>query len=157
MITIDGKKLKFPEDTKGKVVVIDFWATWCNPCRASLPHFKKIWQKYQGKDVLFISDSGDTLKEGESLSDLQQRIKKFTSENGYNWTQAASGSFVPSGVKYGVGSIPHVMVIDKNGRINTYQARAQEERAIEKALKVPIETEIQTGEIRKQDALHPKK
>ncbi|HUU60449.1 MAG TPA: TlpA disulfide reductase family protein, partial [Phycisphaerae bacterium] len=59
LATIDGKKLSLPKDLAGKVVVIDFWATWCGPCVAEIPHMKKVYAEYKPKGVEFVGISLD--------------------------------------------------------------------------------------------------
>jgi len=134
---LDGKAIRLPDDTAGKVVVIDFWATWCAPCRQSMPHFKKVWQQYKDQDVLFISEACDSVKENgkESLGKAREKVKAFLADKDYGWLHCASGSFSPVGVAYGLRGIPHVMIIGRDGRIATWQARGQEVEAIQKALK----------------------
>ncbi len=57
----NGKPLSL-QQYRGKVVVLDFWATWCGPCRRVLPHFKGLWDKYKSKDVVFIGISLDKVR-----------------------------------------------------------------------------------------------
>jgi Thiol-disulfide isomerase and thioredoxins len=63
LVDTKGKKVKL-SDFKGKVIYIDFWATWCGPCKQELPHYSKLIEKFKGnKDIVFISISMDDTKE----------------------------------------------------------------------------------------------
>src|SRR5260221_494161 len=60
LTTFDGKTVRL-SDLKGKVVVLNFWATWCGPCRAEAPQLQALWQKYKDRGVLFLGvDQADT-------------------------------------------------------------------------------------------------
>lgn len=135
MSTLDGKKLSFPADTKGKVVLLDFWATWCGPCKASMPHIKQVYEKYQGKDVLVVGVCCDAVAQGEAIETNKKKVVDFLKQNQYVWTQAYSGEWPKSAIKYGIAGIPTVFLLDKEGKIVTAQARGQEERLIDEALK----------------------
>ena len=56
--TLDGQRVSL-DDLQGKVVLIDFWATWCGPCREALPHVRQIAQKFQGQPLVVLSVSLD--------------------------------------------------------------------------------------------------
>ena len=56
--TMDGQHISL-DDLQGKVVLMDFWATWCGPCREALPHIQKIAQKFQGQPLVILSVSLD--------------------------------------------------------------------------------------------------
>lgn len=121
-------KMYGPESFKGKVLLIDFWASWCGPCRAEIPHLKKVYEKYSRNDVEFLSVSID---KGES------EWKKALSQENMPWTQVLapkSGSEV-SGL-YQFSGIPFLVIIDKEGRISSKFIRGEEEitKAIDKAL-----------------------
>lgn len=124
----NGKSLSL-QQYRGKVVVLDFWATWCGPCRRALPHFKELWEKYKSKDVVFI---------GVSLDKDLNKWKQFIKDENMSWLHVADGKFWENAVaqQYGVESIPSVWVLDKSGVIqgkNLYGSSV--ESSIEQALK----------------------
>lgn len=137
MTTLDGKKLNFPADTKDKVVVLDFWATWCGPCIASMPHIKKLTEEFKGQDVLIIGVSCDKPSAKETPEQNKTKVADFISNKGYDWTQTYAGKWPDSAVKYGVTSIPTVFVIGKDGRVVSANARGREAAVIQKALTTP--------------------
>ena len=129
---LDGSKLKLPDDLKGKVLVIDFWATWCPPCVEEVPHMKEVHEKYQAKGVEFVGISLDTSKE---------KLEAFIKTNGLNWTQTFSGKGWddPTAKKYGVTGIPSIWVVGVDGKVVSDNARNDLERTIEKALEAAKE------------------
>ena len=137
MTTLDGKKLAFPADTKGKVVLLDFWATWCGPCVASMPHIKEVHEKYKGQDVMIIGVSCDAPMQKETPEQNKAKVVAFLSGKGYDWTQTWAGEWPKSAVKYGVSRIPTVFILGKDGRILSTTARGQEDALIQKALAAP--------------------
>ena len=103
-----GKKIT-PADYKGKVLVLDFWASWCGPCRQEIPHLKEYYEQLKGKDVAFLSVSIDAKKE---------QWEKAMKEENMPWDQAT----VPNAGKevmelYQFSGIPFILVIDKEGNI----------------------------------------
>ena len=84
---IDGSTVSM-KNLKGKVVVIDFWATWCGPCVAEMPKMKELYAKYRDQGVEFIGVSLDQPKEQGGLDSL----KKFVKENGIEWPQYYQGN-----------------------------------------------------------------
>lgn len=122
-----GKEIEL-KDFRGKVVLIDFWATWCGPCRAELPHVKKVYKKYHDKGFEIISISLD-----ESID----TCKKYAKENDLKWHHIADGKGwnAELGRKYGIRAIPAAFVLDREGKVITGKARgARLDRAIEKGL-----------------------
>jgi thiol-disulfide isomerase/thioredoxin len=106
-----GGKTKL-EDLRGKYVYIDVWATWCGPCRAEIPHLKKVEEKYHGKNIEFVSISVDVDKDHEKwqkfVTDKQLGgIQLFADKN---WTS----DFIKA---FGINSIPRFLLIDPNGKV----------------------------------------
>lgn len=104
--TTDGQRVSL-DDFKGKVVLIDFWATWCGPCREALPHMKDIAKKFQGQPLVILS---------VSLDDNEDKWKEFVSKNGMTWLQYRDGGFTgPISTLFEVRAIPHTFSIDVDG------------------------------------------
>jgi peroxiredoxin len=105
--TLDGKTVSIAS-LKGKVVLLDFWATWCGPCRKALPELKELSQKNTGKPLVVVSVSADQDRKA---------LEEFVRANGMNWLQAWDAKGQVIGGVFGVNSLPSYVVIDAEGRI----------------------------------------
>src|SRR5438270_8474493 len=105
--TVDGKMINFPDDYKGKVVLLDFWATWCPPCRAELPRVVAAYNQYHGKGFEVVSVSLDRPMKGPALLE-------FVKANGMTWPQIYDGLHWKAAVaqQYGVRAIPAPILVD---------------------------------------------
>lgn len=104
---LDGKPLAFPTAYKGKVVMLDFWATWCGPCMGEVPNIVKVYNQThgQGFEILGISlDDADTFK----------NIAPVTKDKGMTWNQIADKQGWKAAIaqKYFIDSIPHAFLVD---------------------------------------------
>ena len=107
--TPDGKKKLGPQDFKGKILVLDFWASWCGPCRAEIPHLKEAYKEYSNKGVAFFSVSIDK-------DDAAWR--KAMKEENMPWAQAQAPKAGKDVMKqYQFSGIPYILVLDKEGKI----------------------------------------
>jgi thiol-disulfide isomerase/thioredoxin len=113
---------------KGKVVVIDFWATWCGPCIAEMPKMKKLYAEYKDKGVEFIGVSLDQPKEKGGLD----KLKEYVAKNGIEWPQYYQGNYWQSefSSSWEVHAIPCVFLIDADGNLASTQARGKLEQLI---------------------------
>lgn len=107
----------------GKVVVIDFWATWCGPCVAELPEMKALYARYHNRGVDFVGVSLDKPKELGGLDSL----KKLIREQQIDWPQYYQGDGWDSKFSSacGIHEIPAVFVIDKQGKLYSTDARGK--------------------------------
>lgn len=104
--TLDGSRVSL-DDLAGKVVLLDFWATWCEPCREALPHLRDIAKKFQGQPLVILS---------VSLDADEQKWKDFIVKNEMTWLQYRDGGFTGSIAKlFSVTAIPHTFTIDADG------------------------------------------
>ena len=107
--TPDGKKKLGPQDFKGKILVLDFWASWCGPCRAEIPHLKEAYKEYSNKGVAFFSVSIDK-------DDAAWR--KAMKEENMPWAQAQAPKAGKDVMKqYQFSGIPYILVLDEEGKI----------------------------------------
>ena len=107
---MDGKTMSL-SSLKGKVVLIDFWASWCGPCRKSNPHLVKFYKKYHQNGLEII---------GVSIDDNAEAWKEAVQKDKLAWIQLNDNkSWSASSSSYGVDAIPSSFLIDKKGIIHS--------------------------------------
>lgn len=109
----DGKPFKL-SDYKGKIVVLDFWATWCGPCMALVPHEIKLCKRLEGKPFAMVGVDFDATRE---------ELKKGEKDNGITWRSFYDGRQGPIGEKWRIQAIPAIYVLDAKGVIRYKDVR----------------------------------
>jgi thiol-disulfide isomerase/thioredoxin len=109
LTNLEGEPLHL-EDFRGQVVLVDFWATWCPPCRAALPDLKELYAEYHDEGFEII---------GLSLDQSQERLEKFLEREEMAWPQFFDGKVWESPLvdEYGVLAIPTTFLLDREGKI----------------------------------------
>lgn len=107
------------KEVKSNYILLDFWASWCGPCRMESPTLVRLYKEYQEKGFTIIS---------VSIDDEQSKWLKAIKKDHYTWTNVSDlkGWQSPSAVLYGVTSIPASFLLDKEGRIIAKNLRGQE-------------------------------
>jgi len=121
---MNGKNVKL-SNYRGKVVLLDFWATWCPPCRAAIPGIEKLHEAYKEKGLVVL---GVSLDEGGWDS-----VKSFITDYGITYTILKGTDDVAA--NYQVRTIPMLLILDKNGRISKRYLGFGNEEDLEKEIK----------------------
>lgn len=139
--TVEGKAFDL-KSLKGKVVLVDFWATWCGPCMAELPTLKDCYAKYRERGFEVV---------GISLDDDRARLVEFLKREELPWTTLfddtakVAGWDQPLALEYGIMAIPRAILIDKTGKVVSLDAHGD-------ALWDLLAEQIGPAEVKKKDS-----
>jgi peroxiredoxin len=96
---------------RNKVVLVNFWATWCDPCKREIPRLQKAWRRYQGKNVVFV---------GVDAQDFDSSARRAIEKYGITYPVVYDGTGKALG-RYGGLPLPRTFVINRRGKIVGYQ------------------------------------
>jgi cytochrome c biogenesis protein CcmG/thiol:disulfide interchange protein DsbE len=106
MTLLDGSEVSL-SDLHGQVVVLNFWASWCDPCREEAPGLQEVWETYEGKGVIFL---------GVSHKDAEDASRAFVQEFGLTYLNGTDPRDRISRA-YGITGVPETFILDAEGKI----------------------------------------
>ncbi len=120
---LDGNLVRL-SDFQGKVVFINFWATWCPPCRAEMPEIEAVHQKYKDKGVVVL---------GVDISEPENTVRQYIQKGGFSWTIVldSTGEVARD---YQIAAIPTSFFLDREGIIRAVSVGAMTKRQMEAKL-----------------------
>ena len=112
---VDGTEFDLAK-WRGKVVLVDFWATWCAPCRREVPNVVGTYNKLHAKGFEIV---------GISLDRSREQMLQFTKDNGMPWPQYFDGQVWENKIssQFGIEGIPAMWLVDKKGGVRNAEAR----------------------------------
>jgi len=127
-------------DYKGKVVFLNFWATWCPPCREEMPYIQNLYEKYaDGEDVVILGVAGPNAVDDRDAAG----IAAFLEENGYTYPVAMDETGEVFG-QYGVSALPTTFMIDRNGNVLGYVPGGMDQETMQSIIDQTLAVEQKT-------------
>lgn len=109
LTTLDGEQVTL-SSLRGKVVLINFWASWCVPCEDEAPSLQAAWERYRGQDVVFL---------GVAWTDTERGARAFMAEYGQDYPNGLDlGTKIAE--LYGITGVPETFIVDKKGNVRAF-------------------------------------
>ncbi|MGB9851297.1 MAG: TlpA disulfide reductase family protein [Candidatus Kapaibacteriota bacterium] len=110
--TQNGKEIKFSDYVKGKIVLLNFWGTWCPPCRREIPDLIEVHSEGEGKDFIVV---GITLE--RDIENAETNVKEFARQKGVKYLNIIDKDQSIARAYGGINAVPTTFIIDKRGKI----------------------------------------
>jgi thiol-disulfide isomerase/thioredoxin len=131
---LDGGEITLSK-LRGKVVLVDFWATWCNPCQQSMPVIERLYEKYKDKGFTVVSIN----TEGPGI---EGKARAFAQSFGLTFPVVVDDHRVMG--KYKVETIPHLFVIDREGKVQGYENGLNDADSFQRSLEGKIQRVLES-------------
>ncbi len=116
LVGVDGKQVN-TADLKGKVILLDFWGSWCVPCRKSHPALKELYAKYKSKGLEIIGVSNEAFSAGGNKAQQDASWRKAIKEDGIDWKHVLNDADINDLAKsHDINGYPTKFLIDRNGK-----------------------------------------
>ena len=116
LVGLDGKQVN-TADLKGKVILLDFWGSWCVPCRKSHPALKELYAKYKSKGLEIIGISNEAFSAGKTKAQQEESWRKAIKEDGIDWLHVLNDADINDLAKsHDINGYPTKFLIDRNGK-----------------------------------------
>jgi len=130
LTTLDGQQIKL-SDLRGKVVVVNFWASWCGPCRYEAPALQAVWNRYKDAGVVVL---------GVAYTDTETNAKNYLQEFGVTYPNGLDlGTRISD--RYHITGVPETFIVDREGNI----AQVVIVQLTEERLSALVKTTLQQG------------
>jgi thiol-disulfide isomerase/thioredoxin len=142
--SLTGKKIFLSDVTGKELTLIDFWASWCGPCRRMIPHLKKLNQKYHSKDFQIVSISFDMNSNSWKKAIEEEGIESWNNLiAGQNYSLNDTSTVA---LKYAVWEFPTLILMDKKGNIIArYDSKHRPEADLDKKLREVLRGKVKTN------------